>query len=112
MASAADADIVAIPLFAVVLAVGLVTGMVVAAFYLVYIAPVLLAEVLVDGALSYALFRHLRGLDPQHWLSSAVRRTVLPFAVTAVFLVAAGAAMTAYAPGAKSLGQVLERAAR
>ena len=43
-----------------------------------------------------------------HWLASAFRRTVLPFAATAVFLVAVGAAMAAYAPGAKSIGQVVK----
>lgn len=104
--SAADADEFAIPLVAIALAIGIA----VASLYVVYIAPVLFAEVLVDGALSYVLFRHLRGQDPQHWLSSAFRRTVLPFTATAVFLVAVGAAMAAYAPGAKSVGQVMKHA--
>ena len=63
-----------------------------------------------DGALSYALFRHLRGQDPRHWLASTVRHTAAPFAVTAIFLVAVGAAMAAYAPGAKSVGQVIDHA--
>ncbi len=104
--SAADADEFAIPLVAIALAIGIA----IASLYVVYIAPVLFAEVLVDGALSYVLFRHLRGQDPQHWLFSAFRRTVLPFAATAVFLAAAGAAMAAYAPGAKSVGQVMKHA--
>jgi hypothetical protein len=104
--SAADADELAIPLLAIALAIGIA----VASLYVVYIAPVLFAEVLVDGALSYVLFRHLRGQDAQHWLSSAFRRTVLPFAATALLLVAVGAAMAAYAPGAKSVGQVMKHA--
>ncbi len=113
MGSAADADEWAIPLVAMALAIGIAL----ASVYLVYIAPVLFAEVLVDGALSYVLFRHLRGQDPPHWLSSTLRRTALPFAVTAAFLMAVGAAMAAYAPGAKSVGQVIkyvgeQRAAR
>lgn len=103
---AADADEFAIPLVAIALAIGIA----VASLYVVYIAPILFAEVLVDGALSYVLFRRLRGQDLQHWLSSAFRRTVLPFAATAVFLVAVGAAMAAYAPGAKSIGQVMKHA--
>jgi hypothetical protein len=90
--------------------VALAIGIALASLYVVYVAPILFAEVLVDGALSYALFRHLRGQDPQHWLSSTVRRTAVPFAATAVFLVAVGAAMAAYAPGAKSVGQVLQHA--
>lgn len=104
--SVADADELAIPLVAIALAVGIAL----ASLYVVYIAPALFAEVLVDGALSYVLFRRLRGQDPRHWMSSTFRRTVLPFAATAVFLVAVGAAMAAYAPGAKSVGQVMEHA--
>lgn len=104
--SAADADELAIPLIAIVLAIGIAF----ASLYVVYIAPLLFAEVMVDGALSYVLFRHLRGQNPQHWLSSAFHRTVLPFTVTAVFLVAVGAAMAAYAPGAKSVAQVVKHA--
>jgi hypothetical protein len=67
----------------------------------------LLAEMVVDGAFSYALFRYLQGHDPQHWLASTFRRTVLPFLVTGVFLAGMGAAMSVYAPGAQSVGQVL-----
>lgn len=104
--SAADADELVIPLVAIALAIGIA----VASLYVVYIAPVLFAEVLVDGALSYVLFRRLRDQDRQHWLSSAFRRTALPFAATAIFLVAVGAAMAAYAPGAKSVGQVMKHA--
>ena len=104
LGSAADADELAIPLVAIALAIGIAL----ASLYIVYIAPILFAEVLVDGALSYVLFRHLRGQDPQHWLASTFRRTAVPFATTAVFLIAVGAAMAAYAPGAKSVGQVME----
>lgn len=104
--TAAQADEAAIPLAAIALAVGIA----VASLYVVYIAPVLFAEVLVDGALSYALFRHLRGQDRQHWLASAFGRTIWPFTATAVFLMVVGAAMAAYAPGAKSVGQVVKHA--
>lgn len=106
LGSVADADEFAIPLVAVALAVGLA----IASLYVVYLAPVIFAEVLVDGALSYALFRYMRGHDPRHWLVSAVSRTAVPFAATAVFVAILGAAMLAYAPGASSIGQVLEHA--
>lgn len=106
LGDAVDGDGFAIPLLVIALAIGLA----VASLYVVYIAPVLFAEVLVDGALSYALFRHLRGTDPQHWLASTFRRTVAPFGLTAVFVVAVGMGLAAYAPGAVSVGQVLEHA--
>ncbi len=80
--SIADADELAIPLAAIALAVGVAL----ASLYVIYIAPLIFAELLVDGALSYALFRHLRGKDPQHWLAGTLRRTVIPFVATAVFL--------------------------
>ena len=104
----ADTDELAVPLLAITLVIGTVIGMALACLYVVNLAPVLFAEVLVDGTLSYALVRHLRGQEPEHWLSSTFRRTVLPFAGAAVFLVAMGAAMTAYAPNAKSIGEVLQ----
>ncbi len=99
-----DADELAIPLIVVILAVGLA----IASLYVVYIAPVLFAELLVDGALSYALFRHLRSEDRPHWVASALRHTLVPFMVTGVLLAAVGAGMSVYAPGAKSVGQVVE----
>lgn len=105
--SVVDADEAAIPLLVIALAAGLA----VASLYVVYIAPVFFAEVMVDSALSYAFYRHLRGDDPQHWLTTAVKRSALPFIATAVFLAAVGWAMSAYAPGARSIGEVLHRAA-
>jgi hypothetical protein len=103
--SVADADEWTVPLVAIVLAAGLAL----ASFYVIYIAPVLFAEVLVDGALSVALYRYLRGDDPAHWLVTAIRRTALPFLATAVFLAVIGALMSAYAPGARSIGEVVHR---
>ncbi len=109
--SVVEADELAIPLVAIALATALVTGLVVSAAYVVYVAPVLFAEVLLDGTLSYALFRHLSTQERSFWLTSAVRHTIVPFAATAVFLVVLGATLSAYAPGATSVGQVLAHAA-
>ena len=82
----------AIPILGVVLALGLAVG----SLYVIYIAPVLFAELLVDGALSYALYRHLRRNDSHHWLATALRRSV---------------AMSAHAPGAGSVGDVIQHSA-
>lgn len=99
-----DADELAIPLLVIVFAVGLAL----ASFYVVYVAPMLFAELLVDGALSYALYRRIKAADSPHWLESAVRRTALPFVLTGVFVSITGAAMAAHAPGAQSIGQVMQ----
>jgi hypothetical protein len=93
----------AIPIAVVILAIGLAF----ASLYVVYIAPVLFAELLFDGVLSYSLYRHLRALHARHWLATAVQRTALPFGATAVFLALMGVAMGAYAPGARSVGEVI-----
>jgi hypothetical protein len=100
----ADVDDMAIPIVAIALAMGIAL----ASLYVIYIAPALFAELLVDGALSYALFRHLRGQDAQHWLVSTCRRTAIPFLVTGAFLSASGAVMASYAPGASTVGQVVK----
>jgi hypothetical protein len=105
--SVGDADEIAIPIVAVALAVGLAA----ASLYVIYIAPVLFAEVMVDGALSYALYRRVRGENPQHWLATACRHTVFPFAATALFLALLGVAISVYAPGARSVGDVIRNAA-
>lgn len=104
--SVGDADEWAIPLLAIALAIGLAF----ASLYVVYLAPVLFAELLFDGVLSYTLYRRLRHADSSHWLSTAFRRTVLPFALTAVFVALVGAGLAAYAPGAHTLGQALHAA--
>jgi hypothetical protein len=101
--SAVDADELAIPL----VALALFLGMALASFYIVYAAPVLFAELLLDGVLACSLYRHLKAADSPHWLATACRRTVLPFALTALFLGVTGFAMSVYAPDARSVGDVI-----
>ena len=101
-----DVGELAIPLLAIAMAV----GMALASLYVVYLAPSLFAEVLFDGVLSYGLYRRLRQLESRHWLETAVRKTALPFVLTAVFLCIVGAALTAFAPGAHSLAEALQQA--
>lgn len=108
LGSVGDADEFAIPLVVIALAIGLALS----SLYVVYAAPALFAELLLDGALSATLYRRLRGLESSHWIETAVRRTALPFLLTAVFLGLSGAAMQWHAPQARSLGDVLHPATR
>ena len=77
----------------------------IAALYVVYIAPVLLAEILLDGVLLAALYKNVKTIEHRHWLRSAVRRTALPAAFIVVFFMIAGFAMQRVAPEARSIGE-------
>jgi hypothetical protein len=90
----------------VVLPIILLGGLL-AAVYVIYSAPVLLGEVLLDVALVSGLYRRLRKLEPQSWLSTAVRRTWIPVTVVALLVAAGGFVMQAMVPDADSIGDVL-----
>jgi len=97
------ADELAIPV-ALILAVG---ALLLSSLWIVYSAPVLFAELLLDGMLAASLYHRLRGLETQHWLETAVRRTWVPFLLTALIVSAAGWGMKLYAPQAHSVGEVI-----
>lgn len=73
--------------------------------YIVYIAPVLFAEVMVDGALVTGLYRRVKKADQRHWLSTAVKKTLLPAFIVALSACIAGFAMQELAPDARSIGE-------
>lgn len=102
LGTVAEAEEFAIPL-AVLILIG---AMVFSSLFIVYSAPMLFAELLVDGVLSASLYRRLRGLETRHWLETAIRRTAWPFILTAAIASASGWAMTLYAPEAHSIGDV------
>lgn len=79
-----------------------------AVLYVIYLAPLLLAEVLVDGLLLVGLYKKLKGPEPEHWALCAVRRTWIPAIVVAVTFFFAGAVFESLAPDARSIGGVWE----
>lgn len=103
LGSVAEAEEFAIPLVVLIL----LGAMLFSSLFMIYSAPVLFAELLVDGVLSASLYRRLRGLETRHWLETAFRRTALPFALTAAIVSASGWGMALYAPEAHSIGDVL-----
>lgn len=114
LASVGDADEAALPLLGLLLVAALLIGVLgaaVSSLYILYAAPGLFAELLLDGVLAATLYRRLRHLESRHWLETALRRTAVPFALTAALLSVGGAAMQWYAPQAHSLGGVLQQAA-
>lgn len=83
-----------------------ILGGLVASFYVIYIAPALLAEILVDGAMVAGLYRRIKNIEPGNWLQTAVRRTLLPAILAAVFFTVAGVALQRAFPEAQSIGDV------
>lgn len=98
-----DLDDAAWVLLVAGVAAALVLG---AAIYVIYIAPVLFAEILLDAALAAGLYHRLRGVDARSWWRSAIRRTILPAAASAVVVAIAGAVMQSVYPEASSIGMV------
>ena len=90
----------------VVLAAVVLLGGVLAMLYVVYLAPVLLAEVALDAALVTGIYRKLRKRDAGHWLGSAVRHTWLPATIAAVCIAFAGLVLQWAQPTARSIGDV------
>ncbi|MFC5578910.1 hypothetical protein ACFPOA_12925 [Lysobacter niabensis] len=105
--SVAEADEAAIPLAAVLLVAALAAVLLLSSLFVVWSAPVLFAELLVDSLLAAGLYRRLRRVQPRYWLETAVRRTWLPFLLTLALVTAAGWGMAKYAPEAHSLGEVV-----
>lgn len=81
-------------------------GGLIAILYVVYAAPVLLAEVALDAALVAGLYRKLRQDEARHWLTSAIRHTWAPALVAGLFLIVAGVAIQWALPDARSIGDV------
>ena len=88
------------------MAIAAIAGSLIAILYVVYVAPALLAEILVDGVLLAGLYRKLKGVEQRHWLRAAVRKTILPALIAALLFSLAGYALQKAAPKASSIGEV------
>jgi hypothetical protein len=77
-----------------------------AALYVVYIAPLLLAEILLDGVLMAGLYKRVKSIEHRHWLRSALSRTAVPAILVVVLFTIAGYAMQSAVPEARSIGEV------
>ena len=88
-----------------VLGVVAIVGGLIASLYIVYIAPILLAEILVDGLLVAGLYKRVKHIEQRHWLKTALSRTALPAILVALFFTFAGWALQKAAPEARSIGE-------
>ncbi len=78
-----------------------------ALIYVVWIAPVLFAELMIDAALVGGLYGSVKGVQRTHWLLTALRKTAIPAVIVAILFVIAGVAMEAANPEATTIGQFL-----
>jgi hypothetical protein len=76
--------------------------------YVIYMAPVLLAEVALDAAIISVLYRRLRRDEQAYWLTTVLRHTWAPAVVLVVFAFAVGFALQQAAPEARSIGAVVQ----
>jgi hypothetical protein len=84
-----------------------VFGALIAVVYVVYLAPVLLAEVAFDGAVVSTTYQRLRNQDLRSWEGDVLRRTWLPAIVVIVMMTLVGYALHRVAPEAHSIGAVV-----
>ncbi|HLL15065.1 MAG TPA: hypothetical protein VK388_08375 [Pyrinomonadaceae bacterium] len=91
--------------FWIIIPIAAIAGVLFVMFYVVYIAPVFLAEIMVDALLLAGLYKRLKGVERRHWLRSCVRRTLLPALVATALFIAAGYLMGRIAPEAHSIGE-------
>lgn len=103
--AAADADEGAVVIVPLVLGAAAVVG-VLASFAVLYNAPVLFAEVLLDSAIAAVAYGRLRRHSSAHWTAGVLRRTWKPMLAIGAVLVALGVAIPWLVPGADSIGDL------
>ncbi|HUF03208.1 MAG TPA: hypothetical protein VMM38_03450 [Aridibacter sp.] len=90
----------------VLIGLALLVGGLVASLYVVYFAPVLLAEILVDALLVGGLYKRVSDIDRRHWLQTAIRKTWFPALLCATAFGIAGYVFQLAVPEARTLGDV------
>lgn len=81
-----------------------------ALIYVIWIAPVLLAELVIDAAVVGSLYRPVKNIERTHWLRTALRRTAIPAGIVMLLFFLAGFVMQAAVPEAVTIGQFLDAA--
>jgi uncharacterized membrane protein len=72
--------------------------------YVIYVAPTLLAEAAINGAVAGRVYHGLQKRESHHWTTDIVRRTGVAAAILVISVSAAGYALQRVAPEARSIG--------
>lgn len=102
---AGDADEGVVVIGAILLAIAVLVGLG-ATYSVVANAPVLLAEVVLDGAIATATYRRMSLSSPQHWVQGVFKRTWKPLVSMLVVLLMLGIAIPLLVPGGDSIGDL------
>ena len=105
--SGIDVGLDADELWPVAVAAACALGGLIAVAYVIYTAPVLLAEVALDAAIVSTLYGRLRKQAMSHWAVTVLRRTWVPALVLVAFASIGGYALERAAPEAQSIGSVI-----
>ncbi len=97
-----------LPLLAVLGIIALVATVLLASVWVVWSAPVLMAELLVDAAIAGGLYKRMQGMQEQGWWRLCLSHTIWPLLGLLVFFAALGWLAQELAPGAVSLMQVFK----
>lgn len=97
-----------LPLLAILGIIALVATVVLASVWVVWSAPVLMAELLVDAAIAGGLYKRMQGMQAQGWWRLCLSHTIWPLLGLLVFFAGLGWLAQELAPDAVSLMQVLE----
>jgi hypothetical protein len=76
--------------------------------YVVWVAPALLAEVIVDAVIIGTVSRQMGSLERRDWTATAIRRTWFPATVMIMMLAIGGWALQQAVPEAKSIGPAVQ----
>lgn len=99
----------AVPLVVIVLIFVVVSALAITTGWIIYSAPELFAELMIDGALTAGLYKSLSRLESRHWLETALRRTFLPFVFAAIIVSSAAWGMKLYYSEAHTIGDVIRQ---
>ncbi|WP_329766264.1 hypothetical protein [Stenotrophomonas geniculata] len=101
-------DEAGLPLLAILGIVALVASVLLASVWVVWSAPVLMAELLVDAAIASGLYRRMQGMHEQGWWRVCVTHTIWPLLGLLLFFVVLGGLAQELAPDATHLLQVIQ----
>lgn len=97
-----------LPVLAIGAVLAIAAGTLVAASWVIWSAPVLMAELLVDAAIAGGLYRRMQGMRAQGWWRLCLAHTFWPLIGVLVFSAGLGWVAQEIAPHADTLADVLQ----